>query len=227
MPILKYMGWVGASLVAFLLYADWYFPRPVREPYGDMINSPVIRITSVQPPLERVFIDTSVPTIVPPPVLFEDTAPRTSPPLQSHASPGALALIERETLLRITKDTIERPASSRIEVSESRSTLTEADRLNIPHLQHEASAQRIPSVKRGAPPNVATIISASNGVVRHTRAAARQTADVEKSKLQPQHQKKKAAKTDRSKAVVEIRSCPPNAFAGLLKALNISRECET
>jgi hypothetical protein len=161
-------------------------------------------------------------------MLFEDTAPSpTSIPLQSHASPGALALIERETPPRTTKDTNERPAPSKHDVSESRGTLTEADRRDIPHLQHEAQAQRLSSVNRTAPPNVAAIIAASNAVVQHTRGAANKTAVPEKSKLGPQHRKKKAARTDRSKAVVQVKSCLPNAFAGMLKALNISRGCET
>jgi hypothetical protein len=105
--------------------------------------------------------------------------------------------------------------------------LTEADRRDIPHLQHEAQAQRISSVNRRAPPNVAAIIAASNAVVQRTHGAANKAAHVEKSKLGSQHRKKKVAKTDRSKAVVQAKSCPPNAFAGMLKALNISRGCET
>ena len=228
MPILKYIGWVGASLVVFLLYADWYLPRPVTKPSGETINRPVIRIASLQPPPERIFIDTSVPTFVPPPMFFEDTAPsRTSPPLQSRASPEALGLIERETPPRTIKDTSERPATSILDLSESRGTLTEADRLDMPHLQPAARAQRISSVKRTAPPSVAAIIPASNGVVQHRRRAANNTADVEKSKLGSQHRKKNDTKTDRPKAVVEVKPCLPNAFAGMLKVLNISRGCET
>jgi hypothetical protein len=228
MPVLKYIGWVGVSLVVFLFVADWFLPKRVRESHGDTIRRPVIRITSLQPPPERIFIDTSVPTIVPPPMLFEDTAPSpTSQPLQSHASPGALALIERETPPRTIKDNSERPGPSKHDVSESRGTLTEADRRDIPHLQHEAQAERISSVNRRAPPNLAPIIAASNAVAQHTRGAPNKTADVEKPKLGPQHRKRKAAKTDGSKAVVQVKSCLPNAFAGMLKALNISRGCET
>lgn len=227
MPILKYMGWVGASLVVFLLYADWYLPRPVTERYGDTIDRPVIRITSLQPPPERIFIDTSVSTLVPPPRSFEDTVPsRTSPSVQSHASLGALAIIERETPPRTSKATSERPAPSILDVSESRGTLTEADRLDIPHLQHEAPAQRISSVKRMTSPNVA-VIPASNEVVQQRRGAANKAADVEKSKPGSLDRKKKAAKTDRSKAAVEVKPCLPNVFGGILKALNISRGCET
>src|SRR6188472_2695210 len=98
MPILKYIGWVGASLVMFLFYADWYLPKPVAEHSGDTINRPIIRITSLQTSPERIFIDTSVPTIFPPANSFGGTAPSPiSPALQSHSSLGALALAESET----------------------------------------------------------------------------------------------------------------------------------
>ena len=227
MPILKYIGWVGASLVVFLFYADWYLPRHVTESSGATINRPV-RITSLQAPPERIFIDTSVPTIVPSPTLFEEVPPSgISPLMQSTASSGAMALMESWATRRTTMDASERPAPSKHDVSESRGTLTEADRLDLPHRQHEAPARRISSVNRRPPPNVAAMIPASNGVVQQTRGAAVKTANVEKSKVGSQHSKKKAAKTDRSKAVVQVKSCLPNPFGDMLKALNISRGCET
>jgi len=108
----------------------------------------------------------------------------------------------------------------------SRGTLTEADLLDIPHLQAKAPAQRGSPVKRRPPSNVAANIPASNRVVQHTRGAANKTANVEKSKSGP-HRKEEAAKTNRSKEVVQVKSCLPNAFAGVLKALNISRGCDT
>ena len=183
------------------------------EPAGDTVNRPVIRITSLQQPPEQVFIDTSLPTIAPPPMLFGDTVPsQTSPPLRP-----------------TTTATSERLAASILDVSESRDTLTDADRLDISQRQREAPAQQISSVERMAPPNVAAIIPqrASNEVVRHRRVAANKTGDVEKSKPRPQHRKKQAAKTERSKAAVEFKPCPSNAFGDLLKALNMSRGCET
>jgi hypothetical protein len=38
---------------------------------------------------------------------------------------------------------------------------------------------------------------------------------------------KRTANMDRSKATIEIKSCRPNAFGSLLKALNLSPGCET
>lgn len=223
MPVLKYIAWVGASLVGFLFFADWYLPRHLMEPSGDTVR-PVIRITSLQAPPERIFIDTSVPTIVPPPVLFEE-APlnRTLAPAQSIASSKAMALIESEASVP-TKDAGASAAPPKLNVSDSRGTLTEADRLDIPHRQHGAPAQRISSLNGRSPTDVA---AKSKGVVQHTRGAAVKTSHMEKSKPGSQHRQSKATQMDRSNAIVQVKSCPPNVFAGVLKALNISRGCET
>jgi hypothetical protein len=87
MPVGRYMAWVGASLLALLFVADWFLPKSLPEPTGDPIGRPVIRIASVQQPPERVVIDTSQPTIVPPPAPVEPTMTSEPPsPLQSYAS---------------------------------------------------------------------------------------------------------------------------------------------
>ena len=88
MPIVRFITWVSTSLLALLFVADWYLPEPLPEPAGDAINKPVIRIASVQQPPERIIIDTSQPTIVPPPTLFTDAAPSEPSPVLSYASAG-------------------------------------------------------------------------------------------------------------------------------------------
>jgi hypothetical protein len=88
-PIVRFITWVSTSLLALLFVADWYLPKPLPEPAGDAINKPVIRIASVQQPPERIIIDTSQPTIVPPPTLFTDAAPSEPSPVQSYASAGS------------------------------------------------------------------------------------------------------------------------------------------
>ena len=88
MPIVRFITWLSTSLLALLFVADWYLPKPLPEPAGDAINKPVIRIASVQQPPERIIIDTSQPTIVPPPTLFTDAAPSEPSPVQSYASAG-------------------------------------------------------------------------------------------------------------------------------------------
>jgi hypothetical protein len=88
MPIVRFITWVGTSLLALLFVADWFLPKPLPEPAGDAINRPVIRIASVQQSPERIIIDTSQPTIVPPPTLFTNAAPSEPSPVQSYASAG-------------------------------------------------------------------------------------------------------------------------------------------
>ncbi len=87
MPIGRYIAWVGASLLMLLFVANWFLPQSLAEPTGDEINRPVIRIASMQQPPERIVIDTSLPTIVPPPTLIADAIPDGPPlQLQSYAS---------------------------------------------------------------------------------------------------------------------------------------------
>ncbi|MFB9264265.1 hypothetical protein ACFFWD_13960 [Bradyrhizobium erythrophlei] len=86
MPIGRYIAWVGASLLALLFIAGWCLPDPSPEPGGGPIERPVIRIASVQQPPELVVIDTSLPTIVPPPTPVEPIA--TSEPATSEPTPA-------------------------------------------------------------------------------------------------------------------------------------------
>jgi hypothetical protein len=89
MPIGRYIAWVGTSLLALLFVADWYLPKSLPEPARDAINRPVIRIASIQRPPERIVIDTSQATIVPPSTRVTDAVPEEPPPLQSYASAAA------------------------------------------------------------------------------------------------------------------------------------------
>ena len=71
MPLLRYFGFAGSALVLMLFGLNWYFPQPVSEPIRSGIDRPVIRISSVEQLPERVDIDTSLPTIVPPPSVLD------------------------------------------------------------------------------------------------------------------------------------------------------------
>jgi hypothetical protein len=86
MPFGRYIAWVGTSLLALLFVADWCLPKLPPGPAHDASIKPIIRIASIQQPPERVLIDTSLPTIVPPPTLFADAVPGEPSPLQSYAS---------------------------------------------------------------------------------------------------------------------------------------------
>jgi hypothetical protein len=74
MPVGPYIAWVGTALVAFLLLVDWLIPRPELKPVARSIEKPIIRITSVQHLPERIDIDPSQPTIVPPQKLVEEAS---------------------------------------------------------------------------------------------------------------------------------------------------------
>ena len=82
MPLARYIAWVGTSLLALLFVANWFLPQALAEPTGDEINRPIIRIASVQQLPERIVIDTSLPTIVPPPI------PVSPPTLVAEARPS-------------------------------------------------------------------------------------------------------------------------------------------
>jgi hypothetical protein len=86
MPILRYIVWVGTSLLALLFVANWFLPDASQEAVNETIEKPVILIASVQRPPESVFIDTSQPTIVPPTMPAESAVPDVASPLHSYAS---------------------------------------------------------------------------------------------------------------------------------------------
>src|ERR1700677_2390532 len=71
MPLLRYFGCVGSALLLLLFGLNWCFPQPVAEPVGAATDRPVIRISSIETLPEPVVIDTSLPTIVPPPTALE------------------------------------------------------------------------------------------------------------------------------------------------------------
>ena len=66
MHLIKYFGFVGSALVILLFGLSWCFPQTVSAPIRSGSDRPVIRISSVEKLPDRVDIDTSVPTIVPP-----------------------------------------------------------------------------------------------------------------------------------------------------------------
>jgi hypothetical protein len=71
MPLIRYFGFVGTGLVLLLVGLGWCLPQPAAESTGSVSNGPTIRIASTEQLPERVVIDTSLPTIVPPPSVLE------------------------------------------------------------------------------------------------------------------------------------------------------------
>ena len=91
MPVLRYLLYVGGGLLALLFIVDAWLPdRPAV--HGGPGPSAAIRIHSDRKWPERVVLDTSQPTIVPPPAKVADTLPASSPPA-ARAPSEALALM--------------------------------------------------------------------------------------------------------------------------------------
>lgn len=72
MPLGRYFASVGSVLLALLYLADWYLPRQDAMPAGADADRTVIRLHSAHKWPERIVIDTSLPTIVPPPAKVAD-----------------------------------------------------------------------------------------------------------------------------------------------------------
>jgi hypothetical protein len=102
MPIGRYIAWVGASLLILLFVANWFLPQPLAERSAAAPNRPIIRIASMQQPPERIVIDTSLPTIVPPPILTANVVPDGPPSqVQTYASvipPSPITGVEKTKL---------------------------------------------------------------------------------------------------------------------------------
>jgi hypothetical protein len=61
-------------------------PKSLPEPEHEASNRPVIRIASIQQPPERIVIDTSQPTIVPPSIPVDNVVASEPTPSQSYAA---------------------------------------------------------------------------------------------------------------------------------------------
>ena len=124
MPLLRYFGFVGSALVLLLFGLGWCFPQPVAEPIRSGIDRPVIRISSVERLPERVDIDTSLPTIVPPPTVLDfaerwpvakmsrsGTIVRPAKPITATAGvPKKQSLAKREPVKKVAAHRATRPA---------------------------------------------------------------------------------------------------------------------
>jgi len=92
MPLGRYFAFIGSVLLALLFLTDWYLPQPAAMPARAAVDRSVIRLHSIHKWPERIVIDTSQPTIVPPPAKVADTLPASSPPA-ARAPSEALALM--------------------------------------------------------------------------------------------------------------------------------------
>jgi hypothetical protein len=114
MPLLRYIGFAGSVLVLSLFGLSWCFPQPVSEPIRSGIDRPVIRISSVERLPERVDIDTSLPTIVPPSIVMDfaerwpvaevvetSSIPKPKTPSTGDRVPKKQGLVKREPVKKV------------------------------------------------------------------------------------------------------------------------------
>jgi hypothetical protein len=70
MPLGRYFVFVGSLLLGMLFIADWYLPSASSQTFfrEARVNKSIIRIKSAHKWPEPIVFDTSLPTIVPPPL---------------------------------------------------------------------------------------------------------------------------------------------------------------
>jgi hypothetical protein len=126
----------------------------------------------------------------------------------------------------------------RVDVSVSRDTLERADRLETHYLQHDIPVQLISPVEPAPPPPDVTAIIPEEDSNLVGRSINDKKEVVRKPKPKPKYttpnkprpkltKSNKASKTERSKAMVEVKPCRPYAFFSLLQVLNLSSRCQT
>jgi hypothetical protein len=113
MPLLRYFGFAGSALVLLLFGLSWFAPQPIAEPIRSGIDRPVIRISSVEKLPERVDIDSSLPTLVPPPNVMdfagrwplansvETPAPKPTTPTAGDGVPKKPSVVKREPVKKV------------------------------------------------------------------------------------------------------------------------------
>jgi hypothetical protein len=80
MPLGRYFVFTASMLLALLFLADWYMPQLAATPARAEVDRTIIRLHSLHRWPERIVIDTSLPTVVPPPAQIAEAAPVKAPP---------------------------------------------------------------------------------------------------------------------------------------------------
>jgi hypothetical protein len=160
---------------------------------------------------------------------------------------GILTAMELAAPPRAGKAAVEPPLALLMpQPGNLRDTLTPADRVAVTHLLYDAPFQPVSPAEKISPATDAQ--DTAKNIDSHRRGASAGPAAVvlpkprprptapklaESKPAEPRHAAAKPAKPgkaagpDRPKAITETGSCQANAFAGLLKALNLPTGCET
>jgi hypothetical protein len=86
-PLGRYFAFVGSLLLGMLFIADWYFPAASSQSFfwEARVDKSIIRIKSAHKWPEAIVFDTSLPTIVPPPLPVLAKAPVINQPRETLA----------------------------------------------------------------------------------------------------------------------------------------------
>jgi len=154
---------------------------------------------------------------------------------------GVLIAMELGTPSRSKPSELDPFQQLKFDVNASGDTLKKGDRLEVHRLPQEAPAEPVAlaatTSPSPSPPDLIAILAEKNsGVVGSTPSVKKDV--VKKSRPKPKDaapskpvqklaNSSKAAKTEKPKAVVELKPCRPNAFEELLQALSLSSRCLT
>jgi hypothetical protein len=86
-PLGRYFFFVGNLLLGMLFISDWYFPMASSQSFfrEARVDKSIIRINSAHKWPEAIVFDTSLPTIVPPPLPVLAKAPVINQPREAFA----------------------------------------------------------------------------------------------------------------------------------------------
>src|SRR5690348_310993 len=91
MPLIKYVVFIGSSLVLLLLSMNWLLPDPTAEPVYTSTVRPVIKISSIEARPEKVVLDNAMLYAAPPlDVMRVATRPLPSALTLEQITPGLL-----------------------------------------------------------------------------------------------------------------------------------------
>jgi hypothetical protein len=142
---------------------------------------------------------------------------------------GSLVAMEVGTPPRVAKAVNQPLTQSTVGVGDSRDTLANADRLEIPYFQNELPTRPMSFVERMLPADSTPIISKEAGKIVSGNRHDAKTRKVDFVRPKPRPtipDSRRVANTYRSKAPMDIKPCRPNPFDSFLKALNLPSGCE-
>jgi hypothetical protein len=107
MPLGRYFAFMDSALLALLFLADWYMPDLSAAPSRTEVDKSIIRIHTMHKWPEAIVFDTSLPTIIPPPVIAAELPakrpPRDALALLPQPAPSAAAAAAVEPKPAATK----------------------------------------------------------------------------------------------------------------------------